>query len=163
MNSQDTLKSTLGITNMVLGSYLGDMNGSDLLKRPGLGCNHIAWQLGHLITSNTNILNMVAPGMAPELPVGFAEKHTKEKNGSDEATDFYSKQEYLDLMKKLDAALIAAIDRSSEADLDKPSPESFRSWCPKIGDMYVLLVTHSLMHVGQWVPIRRVLGKPVVI
>ncbi len=163
MNSQAILKSTQGITNMVLSSYLSDLVDSDLMKRPGAGCNHIAYQLGHLIASNTSILNLVAPGTAPELPAGFAEKHSKEKNSCDDAKQFNSKQEYLDLMKQLDAAVLAAIEKASDADLDKPSPESFRSWCPKLGDMYVLLVTHSLMHAGQWVPIRRMLDKPVVI
>jgi hypothetical protein len=162
MNSKEILKSSLGLTNMVLHSYLGDMDDSDLMKRPGIGCNHIAWQLGHLIASNTNILNMVAPGMAPELPTGFAEKHSNESKNCNEAAQFYSKQQYMDLMKKLDDALIAAIDQASEADLDKPSPESFRSWCPRLGDIFVLLVSHPLMHAGQWVPVRRMLEKPVV-
>lgn len=163
MNSQAILKSTLGMTNMVLSTYLSDLSDGDLLKRSGKGCNHIAWQLGHLIASNTSILNLVAPGTAPELPTGFAEKHTKDKSSCDDAAQFCSKQEYLELMKRLDEALLAAIDKTSEADLDQPSPESFRSWCPTIGNMYVLLVTHSLMHAGQWVPIRRMLDKPILI
>ncbi|MDZ4849165.1 MAG: DinB family protein [Pirellulaceae bacterium] len=163
MNSRDILKSTLGITNMVINSYIGDMSDSDLLKRPGVGCNHIAWQLGHLIKSNCDILNQIAPGSSPALPANFAENHAKSNNSSDDASQFCGKNEYLDLMKKLDAALIASIDKTSDADLEQPSPESFRSWCPKLGDMYVLLVTHSLMHAGQWVPVRRMLDKPVVI
>ncbi len=163
MNCQDILKSTLGITKMVLSSYLGDMTDADLMKRPGSGCNHIAWQLGHLIASNSDILNLVAPGTSPALPAGFAEKHAKDQNGCDDASQFSSKSEYTEMMNQLDAALTAAIDKTSESDLDQPAPERFRSWCPKVGDVYVLLVTHSLMHVGQWVPVRRMLGKPVVI
>lgn len=163
MNSKDILKSTLGINNLVLSSYLGDLSDSDLMTRPGAGCNHIAWQLGHLIASNSDILNLVAPGAAPVLPAGFAEKHAKDQNGCDDPTQFCRKNEYVEMMKQLDTALIGAIDKSSEADLEQPSPEKFRAWCPKVGDIYVLLVTHSLMHVGQWVPVRRMLGKPVVI
>lgn len=163
MRSQDILKSTQGITNMVLNSYLGDMSDGDLLKRPGADCNHIAWQLGHLIASNTDILNLVSPGAAPELPAGFADKHSKETDRIEDPSQFYTKDEYLGMMKQFDQALTTAIDKSTEADLDQPSPERFRAWCPKVGDVFVLLVTHSLMHAGQWVPVRRILGKPIVI
>lgn len=163
MKAQDIIKTTLATTNMVTRSYLGDLTDSDLLVRPGVGCNHIAWQLGHLLASGNQMLQSVAPSFGIELPEGFAEKHSKATADSNDPSAFYSKDEYIALFDKLDAAIIAAVDQTSEADLDQPAPESLRAWFPTVGNVYVLLATHSLMHAGQWVPVRRSLGKPVVI
>ncbi|MBM3963885.1 MAG: DinB family protein [Planctomycetes bacterium] len=163
MKSQDILKSTLKVTTMVTDSYVNDLTDIELLTRPGVGCNHIAWQLGHLISSNAQILNSLAPGSAPELPSGFAEQHSKATAGSDDPKGFLSKSEYQALLTRVNDAVVAVIDRMSESDLDAPGPEHFRSMFPTVGDVMVLLATHALMHAGQWVPVRRSLGKPVVI
>jgi hypothetical protein len=163
MDAREALKQTLRTTNMVVSSYLRDLSDADLLVRPGKGCNHIAWQLGHLIHSNASILDSIAPGAAPSLPAGFGEQHSKDKAGSDDPAAFLKKSEYESLLAKVDEAVMAAIDKMKPEDLDQPSPESWRSMFPRVGDMVVLLTTHSLMHAGQWVPVRRHLDKPVVI
>lgn len=163
MNVQDVLKATFATTNMVFNRYLSDLTDAELLVRPAPGCNHIAWQLGHLLVSNTTLLDTVAPGAAPELPAGFAEKYDAETAMSDSAADFLTKAEYLALFEKLNAATVIAIDHLSESDLGQPSPEGWRDMFPKVGDLVVLIVMHSMMHAGQWVPIRRQLNKPIVI
>ncbi len=162
MKAQDVLKSTLSTTNMVMRSYLGDLEGADMFVRPGNECNHIAWQLGHLLVSGTDLLRAVAPDLTPALPEGFAEKHTAETAKSDDPSKFCTKDAYLELFDRLDAATIAAIDKVTDSELDQPAPEKWRSWCPTFGHIYVLITTHTMMHVGQWVPIRRTLGKPIV-
>jgi uncharacterized damage-inducible protein DinB len=163
MDAREALKQTLRTTNMVVASYLSDLSDADLLVRPGVGCNHIAWQLGHLIQSNAGILDSVAPGAAPALPEGFAQRHGKDQAQSDDPTAFHTKAEYDSLLEKIDQAVMAALDRMSDSDLDQPSPEHWRNMFPRVGDVMVLLATHSLMHAGQWVPVRRILGKPVLI
>ncbi len=148
---------------MVLKSYFGDLSDADLMHRPGPSCNHLAWQLGHLISSESSLVNMVVPGAGLVLPDGFAEKHTKEKVGSNDPAQFCTKQEYLDLFEKSHTASIAALDACPEATLDLPSPEGIRSLVPTMGGLFVLIATHTMMHAGQFVPVRRTLGKPIVI
>ncbi len=60
------------------------------------------------------------------------------------------------------AAVLAAVDATPEADLDKPAPESMRDYAPTVASVLTLLRTHRLMHAGQFVPIRRKLGKPAL-
>lgn len=164
MNAIQAIQATAATSDMVLKSYLGDLDDADLLKRPHPGCNHLAWQIGHLIASECMLLEMVKPGAAPELPEGFAEKHSKETVGEDDPASFHTKQEYFDLFDKVRAATRAAIESVSEADLDAPNPsERMKERFPTVGSMYVLTATHPMMHVGQFVPVRRELGKPVVI
>jgi hypothetical protein len=133
------------------------------MTRPGPGCNHIAWQLGHLIASEAQLLQSIAPDVQISLPAGFAEKHSKDQIGNDDPADFYCKQDYLDLFEKVHAATLAEIGRLSDADLDLPAPEAFRSMFPTVGHLVILIATHGLMHAGQFVPVRRKLGKPVTI
>lgn len=162
MNSIDAIKQAYELSHMVLSGYLGDFSDEDLMQCPGEGCNHIAWQLGHLISSECSLLNMVAPGAAFDLPEGFAENHNKENSKSDDTSKFHSKAEYLELMGKVKEATFAALDGLNEEDLDKPGPEDMRQFCPTVGSMFLLIGAHPMMHAGQLVPVRRKLGKPVV-
>lgn len=116
-----------------------------------------------MISSEVHLLKSIVPSASIELPEGFAAKHSKEQVGNDNPADFCTKQQYLDLFEKVHAVTAAEVDKLSEADLDKPAPESFRSIFPTVGNMVILIATHGLMHAGQFVPIRRRLNKPVVI
>lgn len=163
MKAQDVLKASLKTTQMIFHSYVNDLTDAELLERPGPGCNHLAWQLGHLISSNSSILNSIAPGAAPTLPSGFDAQHAKAMASSEDNSGFLTKDQYLELFRKLDEAILAAFDRLTEEDLDKPSPENWRGKFPTVGSLAVLLTSHTMMHVGQWVPVRRRLQKPVLI
>ncbi len=62
MNTQDALLATQMTSSMVIKMYLDDLSDADLLQRPGAGCNHLAWQLGHLISSECGLIESIAPG-----------------------------------------------------------------------------------------------------
>jgi hypothetical protein len=163
MNAHDAIRAALHVSDMVLNSYVGDLSDTDLLQRPAPGCNHLAWQLGHLISSESDLLNQIASGAGAELPDGFAERHSKEAASDDTPQHFCTKQEYLDLLRQVHAATLGQLDKLSEADLDQPGPERLRDFFPTVGHIFVLIATHGLMHAGQFVPVRRALGKPVTI
>lgn len=162
MNSHDAILAALDLSWTVLNRYVGDLGDSDLMRRPP-GCNHLAWQLGHLIASENGLLEMVSPGSGIALPEGFAARHSKESACDDDPSHFESKDRYLEFMAEVHEATRAALARTSDEDLDQPGPERFRSLCPTVGHVFVLIATHGLMHAGQFVPVRRELGKPIVI
>jgi len=163
MHAKDVIRQTLHISHMVLTSYVNDLTDAELLRRPGPGCNPVAWQLGHLIASECGLMNSIRPGSAPELPAGFAERHGKAAAGSDDPAGFCTRQQYLELTEKVHAATLKLLDSYPESDFDLPAPEQFRSRFPTMGSIFVLIAVHPLMHAGQIVPVRRALGKPVVI
>jgi hypothetical protein len=156
------LKNSIELTDYVIKAYVEDIDDSDMTQRPGQGCNHLAWQLGHLIQAEHGLLKMagVEPGF--ELPAGFSEAHSKEAKDVDDRSAFLPKSKYLELYAAARAATKAAIEKLSDADLDKPGPPDFKM-CPTVGAVFNMIATHPLMHAGQFVPIRRRLGKPVVI
>jgi DinB superfamily len=160
MTPQSLLKETYELSKMVLRSYISDFSDEDLLLSPGEGCNCIAWQLGHLIQSECGLLDSVKAGSSPSLPAGFAETHSKAGSGE---SAFLTKQGYLDLADQVQVATFGVIDSLTASDLDAPSPENYRKMFPTVGSMLLLIATHSMMHAGQLVPLRRLLKKPVVI
>lgn len=163
MHAKDAMKYEMDTAMMVLKTYISDLSDADLMVRPAKGANHIAWQLGHLISSEVQLLNGASPGAAIELPAGFATAHTKDTTGVDDPSKFFSKQQYLDLFDKQRAATKAALDKISDAALDKESPEDMKSYCPTVGTIFMLIGGHVLMHSGQFATVRRILGKPVLI
>ena len=162
MNAKDVLKAQMDLGDYVLKTYLGDLSDADLMTRPTVGSNHLAWQIGHLINSEKQLLEMVCPGAGAALPAGFAEQHGKESTGCDDPAKFLTKAKYLELFDLQRAATKAALDALPDADLDKPGPPSFQM-CPTVGLVFNLLAGHVTMHSGQIAAARRVLGKPVVI
>lgn len=162
MNAKDAINSSMKMSQMVLDGLLKDLSDADLLVRPAPEANHIAWQLGHLISSEQMMVEMTCPNSCPPLPEGFADNHSKERSKSEETEGFLGKQEYVDLFQRQRAATLEALKTLPESDLDKPAPEAFRQLCPTVGSVFALQGDHVLMHTGQFSVVRRMLGKPVV-
>jgi hypothetical protein len=162
MNAKDAIRASANLSMTVLKSYLSDLSDSELLMRPAKGCNHIAHQLGHLISSEVHLLEMVAPGKSIGLPEGFAEAHSKERASDNDPAHFHDKATYLSLFDKVRGGTLAALEAFSESDLDKEGPEAMRRVCPTAGDFFTLIATHPMMHAGQFVILRRQLDKPIL-
>lgn len=163
MDAKDAMNASADLSLFVLNQYISDLSDAELMMRPGPGCNHLAWQLGHLINSNASLLESVCPGKAPALPEGFAERHSKANCDSDDASQFATKDQYVELLGKVHEAVRSALAELSEGDLQGPSPEQFRKMFPTVADMFTLMGAHPLMHAGQFVVVRRAAGKPVLI
>jgi hypothetical protein len=163
MRATDTIKVALNSTQHMLEWYLSDLSDADLLVRPVPGANHIAWQLGHMISGEPVLVKSELPdAVYPDLPAGFAEQHTKETANSDSPAGFRTKAEYLELSKKNRAATLAALDALSDADLDRVCTGRMAKFCPKLVNLLLLVSDHTMMHTGQFTVVRRKLGKPVL-
>jgi hypothetical protein len=125
--------------------------------------NHIAWQLGHLIAAERSFVEMVKPGSCPPLPAGFADAHTKETSKLDDPSKFCALAKYQELWKAQRAATLEVLDSIPESDLDKTDAEKYPEWAPSVAALIAMCGTHALMHCGQFVPVRRMVDKPVVI
>jgi len=153
------IKAELQLPTFVAQGYVQDLTDEDLMRRPVENANHIAWQLGHLVTAEHDLNNMVCPDSMPALPDGFAEKHSKETASSDDPTAFCTKEEYLAAMAEQRAGTMALLDTLSDEDLQKPSPEKLQQFGPTVGAVIAGQSAHWMMHAGQWVIVRRQLGK----
>ncbi|MFN0051059.1 MAG: DinB family protein [Planctomycetales bacterium] len=159
MNARDAIRLGLNQANMISQAYLGDLTDAELLMRPVHGTNHIAWQLGHLLVAEHDMVEAVCPGVMPALPAGFSEKYTVETSKFDSAGAFHSKATYQSVYEQQRAGTLKALEKLSDADLDKPGPEKFKEYAPTVGDILTLQGSHWLMHAGQWAVLRRKLGR----
>ena len=160
MDSRQALKAGILGSQKITEAYLGDLTDAEILVRPVPGTNHIAWQLGHLIAAEHDMLELVRPKSMPELPAGFREKHSKEAAKSDDPKAFCTKAQYLETMKKQRAGTLAVLETVSDADFDQPAPEPLRSFLKTVGDVFSMQGNHWMMHAGQWAIVRRKLGRP---
>ena len=159
MTAKDLIRRNIESGYFFTRAYVEDLNDADLLVRAVPQANHIAWQLGHLIGGAHKMLTALGQP-APALPAGFAAAYTSETAASDDAAKFATKAQYLGLMDQLKAASLAAVDATPDGKLDDPGPEAMRQYAPTVGVVLHLLGGHWLMHAGQFVPVRRKLGKP---
>jgi hypothetical protein len=161
MHPKDILRQVLEMSHMITHAYVDDLSDADLLVRSVPGCNHIAWQLGHLVVGTRHMLAALGHP-SPDLPAGFAAAHSRETAALDDPKRFATKSEYLALAERMKSASLAAIDATPDAALDQPGPESMREYAPTVASVLMLVGSHWLMHAGQFVPIRRKLGKPAM-
>jgi DinB superfamily len=160
MDIKDAIRSTFETADFLVEAYLSDLSPHELMMRPVPGANHPAWQFGHLIASERMLVEGGLPGSMPPLPAGFAERHNKDTAGSDKPEDFLTKDEYFQLAKETRAATLKVLEGLSSADLDKPVSGRLPPFVKKVGDAFLTVGTHWIMHSGQWVVLRRKLGRP---
>ena len=160
MQVRDAIKCGIDSSELVVNAYLDDLNDAELLERPHPQCNHINWQVGHLIASEHGMLNSLVPGGMPPLPEKIAKYYTKENSGSDNPSDFATKAELMASHRVQRDATLKSLSEVSDGDWGK---ETGLSYAPTLSTLYTMIGAHWLMHCGQWVIVRRQLGKPVVI
>ncbi len=163
MKASQVLEAALNGTQFLANHYLNDLSDADLLVRPLPNANHIAWQLGHVINSEINLVRSQLPNAAyPELPAGFAQQHSKETAGQEPPKGFLKKQQYVDLFNRVRDATKATVAKLSDADLDRPTTGNMAQFAPTLGAFLMLVSNHTLMHAGQFSVVRRKLGKPIL-
>jgi hypothetical protein len=158
--AKDVIRLTLGSADYMLQSYLKDLSDDDLLVAPVPGTNPIAWQLGHLVFAERYLTETVKPGSSPPLPEGFEAAHGKETAAPNAFKRVATKDEYLKALKAQRAVTLALIDALPDDQLEKPTGVDF---APTVAAMLNAIGAHALGHIGQFVAVRRKLGKPVVI
>jgi hypothetical protein len=159
MNAKDVMRNCLEMSHMITRAYVEDLTDAELLVRSVPGANHIAWQMGHMISGTRQMLAGLGH-TPPALPAGFEAGYDKTTATSDDPARFATKAEYLRLADEMKAASLAAIEATPLEALDQPGPEAMREYAPTVGALLTLVGTHWMMHAGQFVPIRRKLGKP---
>ncbi len=163
MTGVDAIRTALQSTQHLITWFLSDLADGDLLVRPAPGANHIAWQMGHFIVSETRLVTQPTfKAVYPELPAGFEKQHGAETSGREPATGFATRVEYVDLFTKVRQATLAGLNGMKDGDLDAPTVGPMASFAPTLGALLLLSSNHSLMHAGQFSVVRRKLGKPVL-
>ncbi len=160
MSLSQHLVGELKLADFLVESYLEDLSDEDFLIRPVPAANHLAWQLGHLISSEHAHMNALLPDCMPRLPNGFRERHVRETAGVDDPAAFLTKAEYITERIRQREGTLLLLRRLSDEELQHPVPEELRYFGPTVAHVFSGEALHWAMHAGQWTIIRRKLEKP---
>ena len=163
MYAKDMISQTLDTSDNIARTYVADLDAAQMLERPAPGMNSIAWQIGHLLSVEHKIIDGIKPGISPALPAGFDEAHSKEASLTDDTSKYLTKNEYLTLFAAQRKATKEILAGLTEAEMAAEPANTFGGMCPTTGHMFNFMGLHVMMHVGQFVPIRRKSGKPIVV
>lgn len=160
MDVRGAIIANFGIADTISFGYIDDLKPEELFFRPTPKCNHLAWQLGHLIVNERYFVDKIAPGKIEALPEAFIEAHGKKNCGCDDPALFATKEEYIRLAKQVRAGTLRVINSLTTGDLDRPMTQGVPPFLRTVGEVLLFLPAHWLMHAGQWSTFRRVMGKP---
>ena len=160
MQTRDAIKIELGTAELVSNAYLNDLSDAELMHRPHPQCNHLNWQIGHLVASEHALMDKFVPGGMPPLPEAFAAQYDRSTQSSDDPSQFLTKAELMAAFRTQRDATLKGLAQVKEEDFGK---ETGITYAPTLAALYLMQGSHWLMHCGQWVVVRRQLGKPVVI
>jgi len=160
VNASQAIKVHLDLCEFIALGYLSDLTIDDLMHRPAPSANHILWQLGHLISSEHQIMQQVFPDSMPSLPEGFSDRYSSVTAASNDPNDFDSLDRLLSDYRTQRQATLQKLNQVTDDELDRETPESIRSYAPTVAAAFSMQGTHWVMHAGQWAIIRRQLGHP---
>jgi DinB superfamily len=153
MQSKDDIKSTLKENQDTLNEFLAGLSDEDLALRRKMGlpvptADNIAWQMGHLITSEVAMGAAVPGASYPELPAGMKEAYGRNARLIVPPVGYLKKAEYLEWFNKVRSATLAALDRLTEADLDKPTLGPMAPSAPTVGALLWHIANHTCLTIG---------------
>jgi uncharacterized damage-inducible protein DinB len=127
------------------------------------GGNHPLWLVGHLLHSESNLLDVFILGKENR----FAEWDHLFRMGTTPTTnaeDYPTMDELLAKFAAMRAASLAHLDTLSEDDLDQPSraPEEFGAYFGTVGACFAAMSTHTAFHTGQIAVCRKAAGREPV-
>ena len=160
MRTTDFIRTSLENSKSWALGLINDMKDAPLTQPTPKGGNHPHWILGHLVRSESDLLDCFVLGK----PNRFPEWEGVFSMGSVPLTDaskYPSIDELQAKFEEMRAATLAHLDTLSDEDLDKPShaPEEFGASFGAVGACFAAMSGHVYFHAGQVADARRAAGK----
>jgi len=163
MNAKDPIVELMNRSEAVLHLYVDDLTDSEFNEIAVTGMNSIAWQVGHLLSTEHLVIEAIRPGSSPPLPDGFNERHMRNSPQASSTGGWLSKDEYFKLRDAQRAVTLKVVEELPIEELDNPAVEMLRPMFPTVGSSLLLIGSHTLLHLGQFVVVRRKNNKPIAL
>lgn len=158
MNTIEFIKNGLGSSKQWVCGLLDDMRETPFVEATP-GGNHPLWILGHLIVSESFLLDQCLqgkPNRFPELAELFGQGTTPTTNPENYPT-------YDELRPKFDAIRedsLAYLEQLSDDDLDQATHHTENPFFATVGNCYLAMIMHPMNHSGTVTAARHAAGKP---
>ena len=119
--------------------------------------NHALWFAGHIGTVDNFAISMVDPEKADER-AGYQKAFGMGSKPTSNTEDYPPAAEVVAYMRERRKVLLSSLDKLSDEDLDKPTPEGAPDFLKTLGEVFELVVWHEGMHGGQVSVAHRALG-----
>ena len=161
MKTTDYIKTSLENGQSWAMGLITDMKDSPLTQPTSNGGNHPLWVLGHLVHSESTLLDsfiLGKPNRFPEFEGVFSLGSTP----STDASKYPTFDELLGKFEEIRASSLAHLATLSDEDLDQSShaPEELGPPFATVGACFGAMATHMSFHAGQVADARRAAGRP---
>jgi hypothetical protein len=159
MNYKDRLKSWLEQARQTSEGMLASFKSpQEWTHQVHPNANHALWFAGHISLTDNFIVGVVAPDKKAEPPAGFKEKFGMGSKPSSNPTDYPPAEDVLGFLRDRRQALLAALDRLTENDLNRSLPKGAPDFIKDYADAFQMAIWHEGIHTGQLSIARRALG-----
>jgi len=152
MKATDVLRGALQMSDQLVTKMLEDMRDAPLTQPTSRGGNHPLWVIGHLTFTEGALYQMISGEMNPVENWGRLFAGGSEPNS--EASRYPTFDEVIGKYRQLQAANLERLDDMDDAALDRPQ-RNFG----KVGQAFMAIAMHRMLHLGQVADARRVAGR----
>ncbi|MEM8945237.1 MAG: DinB family protein [Planctomycetota bacterium] len=157
MQTLALLRFQIEMSKNMTAALLADMLDAPMTAPTPNGGNHPTWVAGHLAYSEANLIHHMIEGETNPL-IEWKERFGAGSEPTDDADHYPPLTELLAKWDEVRAHTVHVLDSLTEADLDKPSPNSppgREAFFGTFGKVLSMVALHPLMHRGQVADARR--------
>ncbi|MEN0111399.1 MAG: DinB family protein [Planctomycetota bacterium] len=146
-------------------TFLADLVPGDWLWQPGDGLNHIAWHVGHVTYAQYFLCVVRVRGRIESdrdlVPTAFLRRYKFGSRPSANPARNATPDELLATLRGVHELALAELERRTDADLVTPAEPAHPLFETTLGGVE-WCSQHELIHCGQMMLLRRMLGKPAL-
>ena len=143
-------------------TLLEDLTDEEWFWMPSPAFSHIAWQAGHIAMAQYGLTLFRQRGRAEVdtslIPNRFRKKVMKATTPEADPALYLEPVEILNVMKKVQAQMLAEIDSFDGPGLDEPAEMPYAGFPTRYGAL-LFAANHEMLHAGQIGTLRRMMGK----
>ncbi len=160
---KDLLPGQLEMGGFLFDKFTSDLSDAEYFKRPAPNTNHVAWNVGHIATSEDSMVAAITGG-AMKLSEDLHKLFGGSSECLDDSTKYPSRGELDEMYKNARAITIEQFNMFDEAKWSDPAPEGWPAdMFPTLGSIWAILPTHQFWHIGQITVCRQTMGKARVL
>ncbi len=140
---------------------LEDIEASDWFFQPAPGVQHVAWQVGHLASSQVTLVHARCFGKTPtdHIPARFKVLFGKGSSPDDDPSLYPAPTEIRRVFDAVHSEVLELVRSISPDELDRPTAGDPHPMFTNKGQCIAMVSLHESFHAGQIALTRRILGK----
>lgn len=143
-------------------SLLEDIEASEWFHAPAPGLQHVAWQIGHLASSQVTLIHGRCFDKTPSdhIPARFRELFGKGSRPVADPSAYPAPTDIRRVFDRIHSEALELVKSISVDELERPASGDPHPMFITKGQCIAMVAMHESFHAGQIALTRRILGKP---